>query len=297
MKTRLLTILTAAVLMMTLVIGVTPSAHATPTSVEIQWTGIGIYPRSAPSMDASRVGDALPDGAHVSIECEMTGTAVNNGYQTIDIWDRLTDGTFLPNAFLNTGSVTWTPGVPQCGELDRVRATFSGEYDRLGAAENARRFAPTMSLLPADCTYFVSLSLWDGGRLPKSPEWTNDSPDRSLWASKRLAPGLTRAAADASDFVDYMQRSGRATVAAITWSDNTAGGALLGDVIAYEWDSSQPGVDHLAIVTGFTEDGYPLVSQHTPNQVDRYWSWSEASNDWIEFASPGSQAYLVHIIR
>ncbi len=270
---------------------------AEPRTFSIQWTQIGIYPRSTPSMDAPRVGAAMADGTRVAVECETSGAPVSNGYQTIDIWDRLENGTFVPNAFLDTGSASWTPGIPQCAALDRVRATFSGEYNRVGAADNAILFAPTVQMLPQDCTYFVSLSMWDGGRLAKTPEWTNESTDQSLWASRTLAPGLTKAAADASSFVEYMERSGTATVSEIPWSDNTANGALLGDVIAYEWDSSQPGVDHLAIVTGFTSDGYPLVSQHTPNQVNRFWSYSETKHNWIEYAEPGSHAYLVHIVR
>lgn len=289
-------VLAAAAMAAVLQIAAPSAADAADRFFQINWTGIGIYPRVAPSMDAARVGNALPDGAWARVECETVGAPVSNGAQVIDIWDRLTDGTYLPNAFLATGSVTWTPGVPKCADLDRVRDFFSGQYDRMGAAENARRFSQTMQFLPADCTYFVSLSMWDGGRLPQTREWSNNSADESLWASRRLAPGVTRAAADASEFVDYMQRSGTAEVSRIDWSDNTAGGAMLGDVIAYEWDSSQAGIDHLAIVTGFTDSGYPLISQHTPAQTDRYWSWSETSQDWIEFAEPGSSAYLVHIV-
>jgi hypothetical protein len=69
-------------------------------------------------MSAAKVGAALSDGTRVTTECEAEGEPVSNGYQTIAIWDRLSDGTWLPNAFLDTGSETWTPGVPRCGEVD-----------------------------------------------------------------------------------------------------------------------------------------------------------------------------------
>lgn len=90
-----------------------PSAAADIT-VPVNWTIIGIYPRSAPSMDAPKVGTAVPDGGRVSLACEAVGQPVSNGYQTIAIWDRLDDGTWLPNAFLDTRTDSWTPGVPRC---------------------------------------------------------------------------------------------------------------------------------------------------------------------------------------
>ena len=87
-----------------------------------------------------------------------------------------------------------------------------------------------------------------------------------------------------------------ATITELKRSDNTAGGAQPGDIIAYDWNSGADGViDHLAIVTGSTPEGYPLVSQHTPAQYDRYWSYSESGRDWIENAEKGARVYLIHI--
>lgn len=273
----------------------TTTASAMERAFQVAWTDIGIYPRAAASMDSARVGAALPDGAWVTVECELQGQPVSNGHQTIDIWERLTDGTFLPNAFINTGVDSWTLGVPKCEDLDWATEFFAGTYNRIGAAEHARTFANTINLLPADCTFFVTLSMWDGGGLPQTSEWTLHSTDRSLWASRHLHPGLTRAAANANDFVRYMEESGTAIVKRIDWADNTASGAMLGDVIAYDWEGDLV-IDHLAIVTSLTWDGHPFVSQHTPNQLDRYWSWSESAGNWIEFAEPGSTAILVHIV-
>jgi hypothetical protein len=50
-----------------------PTAHASAT-YPIGFTGIGIYPRSAPDMNSSLVGAALADGTPVSIACEAKGT-------------------------------------------------------------------------------------------------------------------------------------------------------------------------------------------------------------------------------
>lgn len=90
------------------------STASAETRFHVDYTRIGIYPRAAASMDSPKVGDALSDGAPVSVACEAEGTAVSNGYQTSIVWDQLTDGTWIPNAFLATGYDGWTPGVPRC---------------------------------------------------------------------------------------------------------------------------------------------------------------------------------------
>lgn len=130
-------------------------------------------------------------------------------------------------------------------------------------------------------------------------DWTGESNDPEKTVKLRKTPWLekhTAAAVNANEFTRYMKRSGTAEVKEIDWSDNTAGGAKLGDVIAYDWDSGADGkIDHLAIVTNFTKEGYPYVTQHSPNQIDRYWSYSETEHNWIEYASPGAKAYLIHI--
>ena len=87
-----------------------------------------------------------------------------------------------------------------------------------------------------------------------------------------------------------------ATITELSWSDNTAGGAQLGDLIAYDWDNGADGViDHHAIVTDFTAEGYPLVSQHSHPQPKRYWSYSETGKDWVENTNKGARVYLIHI--
>jgi hypothetical protein len=172
-----------------------------------------------------------------------------------------------------------------------------------------------------DCTWFASQAAWAGG-LPQSADWAKYSPDGILGSNDYLAmlkalyagyspsdpinPTLT--ATNANDFVNYLVSSGLAEEIPIDWSDNTAGGAQLGDFIAYDWDGGSNGtIDHIAVVTGFGPGThYPLVTQHSPAQINRYWSWSIEDNSWIQYApdyqpSPVSsngppKAYLIHII-
>jgi len=84
------------------------------SSFRVAWTRIGIYPRSAPDMASAKVGAALPDGAWIDVVCETTGTTVTSDVATTDIWEKLSNGTYLPNAFVETGANGWTPGVPRC---------------------------------------------------------------------------------------------------------------------------------------------------------------------------------------
>lgn len=93
---------------------------------EVAWTDIGIYPRAAPSMASTKVGSALPNGATVAVECELEGESVDNGWTSTAIWERLSDGTYLPNAFTFTGVDGWTPGVPSC-EAHSDESSESGE--------------------------------------------------------------------------------------------------------------------------------------------------------------------------
>jgi hypothetical protein len=124
------TILTAGGLIVTS----TPASAA--TQFRVAWTGIGVYPRSGPSMDTTKVGAALPDGAIVDVDCETTGTTMSDtaGYVS-DIWERLTDGTYIANVFVNTGVDGWTPGIPRCAEPPAPH-TYINLFD-VGFALNA----------------------------------------------------------------------------------------------------------------------------------------------------------------
>lgn len=54
-------------------------------------------------------------------------------------------------------------------------------------------------------------------------------------------------------------------------------------------------MDHLAIVTGFTDDNHPLVTQQAPSRLNREWSWDLSVGRRIEFTHPGARAYLLHV--
>ena len=179
-------------------------------------------------------------------------------------------------------------------------------YDRLEAQSEALKWADSLNVMVADCTYYVSLAMLEGGGLPKTDRWTTTAPEDSPWRLRKgipshVQPGVTAAFVNANEFTRYMEESGTATVTELSWNKPAPGSGLtdateaeLADVIAYDWEGDGT-IDHLAMVTGRDQDHYPLVSQHTPNQTNRYWSWSETAHNWISVANPGARVYLIHI--
>ncbi|WP_455131931.1 amidase domain-containing protein [Microbacterium aurum] len=178
-----------------------------------------------------------------------------------------------------------------------------GPFERLETAKAAVKYIDFPYVIPwSDCTYYVSSALWDGGMAP-TEDWTPETSDESKIASSKIVnPGPSKAAAHADTFKNYMRNTGRAVVREVKWSDQSAGSAELADVIAYDWNKADGSigadgvVDHLAIVTSFTDDGYPLVSQHSPTRLNRYWSYNEGADEFIEFTHPGSRVYLIHFL-
>jgi hypothetical protein len=280
--------LSIAVLLVNVVFAATP-ANASQ-AFAVAWTGIGIYPRSAPSMDGSKIGEALSDGTMVSVQCELEGQSVTSDSGTSAIWEKLVDGSFLPNAFVDTGASGWTPGIPQCEAQGTSLELFSRYLAAQWATENAGDL-----LLPfvSECTIFVSHSLWAAG-IESTPEWTQSSNDvDKLGVRAYGTPGPTKTATSADYFKNYVVQSGLGTVHEIEWGDNTAGGAELGDVIGYDWNEPGPDgvLDHLAIVTSIDKNGYPSVTQRTPVRVNRFWSWDTGNNGWIQ----DTHTYGIHI--
>lgn len=301
----LLSALVAACLALTMLTAPVPAAAEVTT--RISWTRIGIYPRTSPSMAAGHAASALPDGVTVTIACETTGEPVSNGYQTITIWDRLTDGSWLPNAFLDTGTASGTPGVPRCDTTtdratsDPAPTVNTSGYDRIAAAVWAIQHYDDPERFPdADCTWYVTNALWAAG-LPKTPQWTGNSHDLDRLASRRdwLTGGPTKTTANPDALINYLTRRGLATKTRIDWSDNSAGGAQVGDLIGYDWDTPTPDgtIDHLAIITKIDDTGYPLRSQHTPARLNAGWTYDPTHHTWIEHTHPGwrRQAWLIHL--
>ena len=269
----------------------------------------GLIAHSGPGLGFPQVG-SLTNGQPIDISCQTKGTLIGVGLPgtPTDVWDELANGWYITDYYTSTPGVggSYTSGIPQCGSspVPPPAPTPKTIYNRQQAVSwalanvnnpNGSPFFSTSSTSDGrDCTFFVSSALWAGG-LPKSPDWTDKSIDWNKLASHRWIPGATKDAANADYFKNYVINNHIATIKEVSWSDNTAGGAQLGDVIGYDWNGRPDGIlDHLVIVTSLNQYGYPSVTQHSPSRT-RYWSWDPAGN-WIQVTHPGSRVYLIHII-
>lgn len=291
-----------AVLLTTLgLTAIAPAAQAAPTEATATvfsvpgWDYANV--RSGPSTDKAVV-KTIPAGSTVTLGCSTHGSIAAGPYGASNLWYKVSGtDTYIADVMVLTGSDEAVTGA--CTETEEVPApapkpaTPSQNYNRSAAVQWAHDNVRTAPRFESDCTWFVSQALWAGG-LPKSSDWTSNVTSLSIKKPYLLQP---RAATGADYLKNYLVNdTGMATITELKWSDNTAGGAQPGDIIAYDWNSGADGViDHLAIVTGSTPEGYPLVSQHTPAQYDRYWSYSESGRDWIENAEKGARVYLIHI--
>ena len=156
-------------------------------------------------------------------------------------------------------------------------------YDRDAAVNTAIATFGDGGQFGDDSASFVSQALWGGG-LPQTDDW-----DQEVLSSP-------------SSLVNYLINAhpieGNAsitpgTMTELSWSNDVPTGADLGDVIAYDYGGDGI-IDHVALVTGFTNDG-PTVTEHSPNHQDRYWTYSEEDGAWIAEAHPGAVAFLIHI--
>ncbi|MFT4135696.1 amidase domain-containing protein [Microbacterium sp.] len=308
MKLKSLRGIVPVLLGVALVLASSVSVQAADNQFQIAWTKIGIYPHSSPTMSTSaRSGRAVSDGTWITVACETTGETVTSDVATNNIWERTADGSYYPNVFVNTRSNGWTTGIPRCSALDQpLTASPAPGNGQSGGGAAAAQWAAnhhneTQLSFMSECTILVSRALWAAG-VPQTKSWTNATKDRNLQGGYSLWNGITgravpsKAATVAETFVQYAADSGLGTKTAVDWNDNTAGGAALGDVIAYDWEGDGH-IDHLALVTSLNDQGYPSVTQRTPAQLNRYWSWSLESNDWIASPNvhPNAKVYLVKI--
>ncbi|MGW7547913.1 SH3 domain-containing protein [Streptomyces sp. NPDC054770] len=82
---------------------VTTLAAATTVRYYSVAPGVRLNVRSGPgtSYDITRT---LSEGAKVPIYCQTPGTSVSGYYGTSNIWDNISNGEFVSDAYVNTGS-------------------------------------------------------------------------------------------------------------------------------------------------------------------------------------------------
>ena len=288
-----------------------PAIAQAVTGYHVVVGSAGLNAHNGPGAAYSIVGH-LANGQAIDIACQTKGTLIGIGLTgtPTDVWDQLTNGWYITDYYTSTPGLAggYTPGIPECGSAptpaptptplptsiyNRTTAT-SWALNNFDKANGSRFFKPNSG---DDCTYFVSQALWAGG-IPKTDNWTNNSVNLNDLASRLWIPGPTKDAAEADYFKNYVVNNQIATIKQISWTDITAGGAQVGDIIGYDWNAPEDGkLDHVAIVTDVNAAGSRFVSQHSPSQQNRLWSWDSDGKNWIQITHPGARAYLIHIIK
>jgi hypothetical protein len=233
--------------------------------------GIGLKVRTDPYSPTASFLAVLADGAPFTATCAVRGRDVLGN----TVWHQIS----YPVQGWIADFYTTTPGFNQYipGEVECYHRTAAIGW-ALAHWGDAERY-PNQ-----DCTWFVSQALWAGG-LPRTSTWTDQT-----------TPSVAAVRADA--LKNALTNAGFATISELSWSDNTAGRAQDGDIIAYDWNGRPDGViDHLAIVTSHDAQGTPSVTQHSPARDTRVWSWDPGAQTSIQVSHPGSRVYLIHISR
>ena len=74
----------------------------------------GLNARTAPSLEAPVVGAVL-EGSVVEVVCQARGDTVSNGRARSNVWNRLSDGTWVSDFYVDTPRVgEFSDPIPQC---------------------------------------------------------------------------------------------------------------------------------------------------------------------------------------
>lgn len=231
--------------------------------------GVGLKVRPDPYDPAAPPITVLADGTAFTAICAVRGRDVlgNNVWHLISAPVR---GWIADYYTTTPGFNQYLPGEPECYHRAAARDWAVAHY------ADAERYPGN------DCTWFVSQALW-AGQLARTGNWTDQ-------------PSPTVPAIRADALKNALIQAGYATIREVQWTDVTAGGAQLGDIIAYDWAGAPDGViDHVAIVTALDAQRAPSVTQHSLARLNRYWSWDPGANAPVSQSHPGSRVYLIQI--
>jgi surface antigen len=75
----------------------------------------GLKLRAGPGYSSFAAVGSLPEGGEADIICQAMGETVSNGYASSAVWDRLTNGAWVSDFYIDTPNIgTWSPPIPQC---------------------------------------------------------------------------------------------------------------------------------------------------------------------------------------
>ncbi len=297
---RFLTLLTAVFTTTIAAMVFTAPIAKADEQFRVGYTSIGIYPRANPSMEAKKVGKLLKNGALITVVCKVEGQSISNSRGENKNWNRLSDGSYLPHAFILSEYDGWSPSLPQCLDLD------SPDFDSHSYTENKTNSKIDDSSLrntavnwmkenedhipcpidpKFDSTWTVLQALTKanlaGANFLFSKELLQNSTSCRSWSKNRKTPDqLYKLIIEKGSGVEY----------SLDFENSNAPGSSLGDLVFYKYfDDDDNYFDEVAMVTDYTREGDPIVSGYG---VHRIWSWSRADQS-IKDIYPEAKAVLV----
>lgn len=95
---RLLTLIAVPAVVLTVAAGTANAATG-----RVSTSGIALTERAAPTTSASALG-TLANGTSVTISCQTYGQSITGTYGTSQLWDKLSDGRYVSDTYVYTGS-------------------------------------------------------------------------------------------------------------------------------------------------------------------------------------------------
>lgn len=75
----------------------------------------GVKLRTGPGYSGYPAVGSLPEGGEADVLCQAMGETISNGYAASAVWDKLTNGDWVSDFYLNTPNIgNWSPPIPQC---------------------------------------------------------------------------------------------------------------------------------------------------------------------------------------
>lgn len=186
--------------------GVSGFAHGVPRCDDVS-KDAHLFPataalnaRNAPSTSATVVTvDAFLKGDQVPVVCQATGSAAYGS----TVWDKTTDGTWVPDAYVRTGSTGFATGVPRCATTTAPTSFRYPAMTELDGRSTRRVAAPAVKVYPAGSIVTITCQAI-GENAYGSTIW--DKTSDGLWITDHylktgfdtFVPGVPRCADDTS---------------------------------------------------------------------------------------------------
>jgi len=75
----------------------------------------GLTLRAGPGYSGYAAVGGLPEGGEADVVCQAMGQTVSNGYASSAVWDRLTNGDWASDFYIDTPNIgAFSPPIPQC---------------------------------------------------------------------------------------------------------------------------------------------------------------------------------------